>query len=169
MCVSSDSRLTFILCRAHFLLLAGVAVEPYCVTLFRAVPHTGRDTGTEELDQSVMAERRNSTRYPLRLPVVFSPAEGGGQNYVGGFTRDVSTTGVYVVVSEENDSPPLYSTISLRVMLPPLERHAHGLQLETEGYVIRVNDQLEQIGFAASADLARYDDDDYSWLGSWHG
>ena len=96
-------------------------------------------------------QQRKSVRFQLRLPVIFqwNDAQGGRQQN-GGFTRDISTRGLFVY---SPIPPPPDVTVELEVMLPPLEESGHGVRLQSEGRVLRIERKGEQAGFAATGDF----------------
>lgn len=97
-------------------------------------------------------EQRSHTRYPVRAPVIFQwQDEQGGEQQGGGFTRDISTGGVYVLCSP---APAPGSALRLEVMLPPIHPEARDVRLQADGRVTRV----EAGGFAALSDLGLPED-----------
>ena len=61
-------------------------------------------------------ERRKSTRYRVKIPVMFSWTKSWRQrSRTEGIVRDISTSGVYVHVG---DCPPVHSSIVLEVAFP---------------------------------------------------
>lgn len=88
-------------------------------------------------------ERRGSARYSLWLPVVFQSSESG-QNTYGGFTRDVSSAGAFIVASQ---CPPAGAQVVLQVVVPV---HAGTVMLECMGQVTRVQSEQGCSGFAVS-------------------
>jgi hypothetical protein len=96
-------------------------------------------------------QRRKSVRFHLRLPVIFRWNHGqGGRQQNGGFTRDISTRGLFVY---SLIPPPSGVTVELEVMLPPLEESGHGVRLQSEGRVLRIERKGEQTGFATTGDF----------------
>lgn len=92
-------------------------------------------------------QQRTRTRYDIQLPVVYSwTDERGTSHQAGGFTRDISTEGVYVVASQR---PPNGAVLWLEATLPPLEQAAEPLPLRAKGCVRRVDAR----GFALSSDF----------------
>lgn len=65
-----------------------------------------------------------------------------------GFTRDISTGGVFVTSST---APPLGTPIAVELHLPSLAPSGPGLRLRAEGQVVRVEGMQEQPGFAVAA------------------
>jgi hypothetical protein len=97
-------------------------------------------------------QSQRATRYQVRAPVLYSWIdEGGMKRQAGGFTRNVSSGGVFVVSAM---SPPIGTGISLEVMLPPLEDASPGWQLRASGKVVRV----ESDGFAGTTDFGQQED-----------
>ncbi len=97
-------------------------------------------------------EQRQFIRYPLRVPIIFNWRDAWGRSRQGaGFTRDISTAGVFVLCS---DPPPTGADLSLEALLPPLETPGTpGLQLRAKGRVLRVELEGDVAGFAASSDF----------------
>ena len=96
-------------------------------------------------------QQRESVRFHIRLPVIFrwNDEQGGRQQNVG-FTRDICTGGVFVYSFVP---PPSGVTLELEVMLPPLEESGHGVRLQSEGRVLRIERKGEHTGFAATGDF----------------
>jgi hypothetical protein len=63
-----------------------------------------------------------------------------------GYTRDISSTGVYVLTGEPL---PSGTTVKLEVTLPSLRGRRSGACLRTQGHVVR----SEVVGFAAAAEM----------------
>lgn len=99
-------------------------------------------------------ELRKASRYRLNAPICFFWAPPNGPVRSGqGFTRDINTSGVYVLA---NLSPPVGSLVQVDIPLPKLANDGLGMHLMGEGVVVRIeprnaNDEsLVQGGFAAS-------------------
>jgi PilZ domain len=93
-------------------------------------------------------QQRTSVRFHIRLPVIFRwNDEQGDGHQDGGFTRDISTGGLFV---DSVIAPPLGVTVELEVMLPALEESGHGVRLRSEGRVLRIERKNELSGFAAT-------------------
>jgi hypothetical protein len=91
-----------------------------------------------------MSERRGSVRYSLWLPVIFRWVDDG-EHARGGFTRDISTAGVFVVTSE---CPPANAHVSMEVVLQSFN-YVGTVRLEGMGKVTRVEGTGEACtGFA---------------------
>jgi hypothetical protein len=96
-------------------------------------------------------QRRESVRFHLRLPVIFRwNDEQSGRQQNAGFTRDISKEGLFVY---SPIPPPLDVAVELEVMLPPLEESGHGVRLQSEGRVLRIERKGEHTGFAATGDF----------------
>src|SRR5436309_10214256 len=96
-------------------------------------------------------QQRKSVRFHIRLPVIFRwNDEQGGRQQNGGFTRDISTGGLFVY---SLIPPPSGVSVELEVMLPALEESGHGLRLRSEGRVLRIERKCEHTGFAATGDF----------------
>ena len=63
-----------------------------------------------------------------------------------GYSRDISSTGVYVLTGERL---PSGTAVKLEVTLPSLRGRRSGACLRTQGHVVR----SEEVGFAAAADM----------------
>jgi PilZ domain len=98
-------------------------------------------------------ERRRTARYVLRVPVLFN-WRNQQPRQLGGFTRDVSAGGAYILCREE--CPSAGAPVRLQVMLPPVDAEAHGVKLESEGRVVRAHGPGEESGFAVMADFAAH-------------
>jgi hypothetical protein len=97
-------------------------------------------------------ERRRAVRYKLCLPLVFKWAdESGTLMQEAGFSRDISTGGLYVSCVK---CPPVGATIHLQIVLPPnADIRSHGLRLDATVQVTRMASELEEKGFGAAGDL----------------
>jgi hypothetical protein len=93
-------------------------------------------------------ELRQTKRYRLTASVKFSWEHSEGSTIGGeGHTRDISTTGVFVLTSHQL---PLGTAVKLEVSLPSLRiQQRLGASLCTVGHVVR----SEALGFAAAADM----------------
>ena len=105
----------------------------------------------KEWDRTWMVEHREATRYLVRVPVIFT-LHNGEEITAGGFTRDVSALGIYVLC-DRSQCPSPGSALSVEVLLPPLETNIHSLQLRAEGRTVRINGPNEQSGFALATNL----------------
>jgi hypothetical protein len=100
-----------------------------CCTRHAALSFTGmpQNAGPE-------ADRRKTARYELRLPVIFR-WPGQGENFGGGFTRNISLGGIFVV---SNRCPPSGNEVAVEVMLPYFPQRTTELRLECTGRVNRL-------------------------------
>ena len=80
-------------------------------------------------------ELRRYDRYRLGAPAVFSWEADGVKCEENGTTRDISTTGIYLLAAS---CPPEGITVQVLVSLPSLHPSRPGWRLETEGKVVRV-------------------------------
>ena len=97
-------------------------------------------------------ERRKAARFLLRCPAIFEWIDQRGRQHVGaGFTRDISTLGVFVLSTA---SPPGVGALQMQIMLPPPEPAEEGLKLQSEATVVRNEKQSEGLGFAARGEFA---------------
>lgn len=95
-------------------------------------------------------DRRQSARYELRVPVLFHWADG---HTAGGFSRDLSQAGAYVVC-ETDDCPERGVALALEVWLPSLQAETQGLKLKLRGIVVRTCGASEPAGFAVRTELS---------------
>lgn len=90
---------------------------------------------------------RQSKRYRLRAPVVFSwELPSGISTAAEGHSRDISPSGVFVLTSNQL---PVGAIVNLEISLPSLREESSGAFLRTVGHVVRT----EVAGFAAVADM----------------
>ena len=86
----------------------------------------------------------------MRVPVIFRWTDEQGQTTQGaGFTRDISTAGLFVYSATP---PPADVAVHLEVLLP-LHEGGQGTRLEGLGRVIRIEGKAERAGFAATSDF----------------
>ena len=92
-------------------------------------------------------EQRKAVRFNLFAQVICQWQDPSGQNQESvGWTRDISTLGVFVVCPS---TPPVGTTVSLKIRLPALERNRlQRLNLEAKGRVTRATDTNQ--GFAVT-------------------
>jgi PilZ domain len=96
-------------------------------------------------------ERRKAARYGLRVPVLFS-WEDTQPKQDGGFTRDISASGAYVLC-EKSCCPTPGDTVAIQLILPPIANmEGQGMKLNFEGQVLRTGDFQEESGFAVLAE-----------------
>ena len=101
-------------------------------------------------------DRRKTARYQLYLPVLFRWVAVDGTCCVeGGFTRDISLGGLYLVSAA---MPPVGSAVQIEVLLP-LGRTANtgALRLRAAATVVRSGGSREVRGFAAAGMLDTLD------------
>ena len=98
-----------------------------------------------------VVQSRKALRFPMRVPVIFRWIDEQGHTSQGaGFTRDISTAGLFVYSATP---PPADAAVNLEVLLP-LHEGGQGTRLEGPGRVVRVEGQGERAGFAATSDFA---------------
>ena len=105
---------------------------------------------------SVMTERRTARRYDLTLPISIRFAVESLINRREGKTRDISTRGLYFVVSQELEAG---SKLDITLTLPAEITHGGDVIVRAQGKVIRVEPRVEEgeqrLGVAAI--IERYD------------
>ena len=93
---------------------------------------------------------RAATRYPLRFPVLLSWVLDGDGGTGDGFTRDVSTMGLFV---ESTASLPIGTPINVDLVLQTRAASGSGAHLRGNGSVVRLAGVTEAKGFAIAAQL----------------
>lgn len=103
-----------------------------------------------------MTERRTARRYDLSLPISIRFAVERLIDRRDGKTRDISTRGLYFVVSQELATG---SEVDITLTLPAEITHASDVFVRARGKVLRVEPRLEdgepRLGVAAV--IERYD------------
>jgi PilZ domain len=94
-------------------------------------------------------EKRKSLRFSLHAPTIFRwTNQRGKQKQSAGYTRDISTSGIFVISSARL---LVGTAVSLEVYLPALEKDSsQRLRLEARGKIIRLAETSEGRGFAAA-------------------
>jgi PilZ domain len=91
-------------------------------------------------------DRRRSSRFCLRLPVLTQWTDSTGQvRYGGGFSRDISLRGLFVVSS---DPPAKATMIVVTVVLPNVRKASQELHLSSAGTIVRVEQNDDITGYA---------------------
>ena len=95
-------------------------------------------------------ERRRAARFGLNMPVICQcENEHGRARELGGFSRNISTTGLFVAAP---GAPSERTPVAVTVLLPPLHKSdGHALQLKSKGLVVRA----EPDGFAVSCEFGK--------------
>ena len=98
-------------------------------------------------------EKRKAVRYRLCLPVIFKwTDEGGSPVQEAGFTRDISTVGLYISCPK---LPPIQTALALELLLPPTKKVlSESVKLEATVEIVRVGSDAEERGFATVGKLA---------------
>ena len=106
-------------------------------------------------DLKGILEKRKAVRYELCLPVIFKwTDEGGNTVQEGGFTRDISTAGLYISCPK---LPPIQTALALEILLPPNKKVlSNSLKLEATVEIVRVGTDAEEQGYAAVGELAMH-------------
>jgi hypothetical protein len=93
-----------------------------------------------------MQEKRTVCRYRLSLPAIFRWVDG--EKYTcGGFTRDVSTKGAFVLCSEP---VPANAVVEIEILLPT-SGEVPGIAVRAKAHVVRNN----AIGFAVEGQIGQ--------------
>jgi hypothetical protein len=116
-----------------------------------------RDRGREwEPSMSVMTERRTARRYDLTLPVSIRFAMESLINRQDGKTRDISTRGLYFVVTQDLEAG---YELDITLTLPAEITHGTDVLVRAHGKVVRVERRLEdgEARMGVAAVIERYD------------
>ena len=105
---------------------------------------------------SAMSERRTTRRYDLSLPVSIRPNDEGVSNRREGKTRDISTRGLYFVVTQDLFAG---SDVDITLTLPAEVTRGSDVFIHAQGKVVRVEPRLEdgQPRLGVAAVIERYD------------
>jgi c-di-GMP-binding flagellar brake protein YcgR len=105
---------------------------------------------------SIMTERRTARRYDLTLPVSIRSAAESLVSRQDGKTRDISTRGLYFVVTQDLQAG---SELDITLTLPSEITHGTDVLVRAQAKVVRVERRLEdgesRLGVAAV--IERYD------------
>ena len=93
-------------------------------------------------------EKRKNTRYHLQLPVVFEWEDG--KSMKGGFTRDISSAGMFILSTER---PRLGKNVHFQLLIPT-SADSPGNVVNATGKVVRLSFNGEGYGFALKAKLS---------------
>jgi len=103
-----------------------------------------------------MSERRTARRYDLSLPVIIRVPTVREVDSQVGKTRDISTRGLYFVISNDLDAG---SELDITMTLPAEITHGTDVFVRALGKVVRVDKRMEdgtpRLGVAAV--IVRYD------------
>lgn len=104
-------------------------------------------------------ERRTKVRYKLCAPVLLEWTDATGSVIrQGGFSRDISTGGLYIYCSKQ---PNINQSALCEVLLPlNRERHFSGLRLKAVINVVRIETEKKETGFAGTGELTQEDHDE---------
>lgn len=107
------------------------------------------------LRNGVTVKHRRSPRFEVHVPVMFDwTDEFGARRQGGGFTRDISESGVFAWC--EGECPPCCTVIRITLLLPGIEPTSKAWRMESEGYVVRMIDDVSRgRGFVALLDGLR--------------
>jgi hypothetical protein len=115
-----------------------------------------RDKIMQRIDQIV--ELRSASRYRLNAPAVYwwegadDVSERGG-----GFTQDISSSGVFVLTTA---LPPVAARLEIDILLPGVGDGSPGVRLNGRGFVLRLqHGPTGPVGFAASVQFFQEDPD----------
>ena len=68
------------------------------------------------------------------MPVICKCEQGGNGNEIAGFSRNISTTGVFVMGCAS--TPAQGTAVEVEVLLPPFNAHSQPIQLKSLGRVV---------------------------------
>jgi c-di-GMP-binding flagellar brake protein YcgR len=105
---------------------------------------------------SLMSERRTARRYDLTLPVSIRSAMESLVSRQDGKTRDISTRGLYFVVTQDMEAG---SELDITLTLPAEITHGTDVLVRAQGKVVRVEKRLEdgETRMGVAAVIERYD------------
>lgn len=105
---------------------------------------------------SVMTERRTARRYDLTLPITIRFAAESLINRQDGKTRDISTRGLYFVVTRDLLAG---SELDITLTLPAEITRGSDVLVRAQGKVVRVERRLEdgETRLGVAAVIERYD------------
>lgn len=92
-------------------------------------------------------DRRSSSRYALRAPVLFH-WQDGEIKHATGVSRDLSPEGAYVRCEKRSDCPKCGSALAVEVLLPSIGQSAQLWKLKAKGFVVRTSRSNQRFGFA---------------------
>ena len=100
-------------------------------------------------------DHRRSPRFEVHVPLMFDwQDESGARRRGGGFTRDISETGLFAWC--DGDCPSCSTVIHITLLFPGFEPTYKAWRMESRGYVMRTIDNAsEGRGFAALLDDLR--------------
>jgi len=103
-----------------------------------------------------MTERRTARRYDLTLPITVRFAAESLVTRQEGRTRDVSTRGLYFVVTRDLEAG---SELDITLTLPAEITHGGDVLVRAQGKVVRVERRLEdgESRMGVAAVIERYD------------
>ena len=103
-----------------------------------------------------MTERRTARRYDLTLPISIRTAAELMAGRQEGKTRDISTRGLYFVVTQELSAG---SELDIPMTLPGEITHGSDVLVRAQGKVVRVEPRLEdgETRMGVAAVIERYD------------
>jgi c-di-GMP-binding flagellar brake protein YcgR len=105
---------------------------------------------------SVMTERRTARRYDLTLPISIRFAAESLISRQDGRTRDISTRGLYFIVSQDLQAG---SELDITLTLPAEVTRGGEVLVRAQGKVVRVERRLEdgESRMGVAAVIERYD------------
>lgn len=104
-------------------------------------------------------DRRRARRFDLRVPVICKwNDDQDSKAEVAGFSRNISAVGVFVITPA--GAPSVDRTIEIEVFLPPMSDMSPGLQLKSEGHVVRTENVGKGFGFGFACLFASSEDPD---------
>ncbi|HTZ48966.1 MAG TPA: PilZ domain-containing protein [Verrucomicrobiae bacterium] len=103
-----------------------------------------------------MTERRTARRYDLTLPISIRFAAENLINRQDGRTRDISTRGLYFIVSQDLQAG---SELDITLTLPAEITRGSAVLVRAQGKVVRVERRLEdgESRMGVAAVIERYD------------
>lgn len=98
-------------------------------------------------------DRRQARRFEMCAPVIFSWTDDQGNRHEGaGFTRNISTAGLLVIV--HSAPPSQLALVDVEVILPAIGEGVRGLQLKSQGPVVRLEGLPDGMGVGIASPFA---------------
>ena len=99
-----------------------------------------------------MQEKRAVRRYRINLPTLVTWSDGQ-KHTCGGFTRDISAKGAFVLCSEP---APANAAVEIEILLPT-SGDVPGTAVRAKAHVVRLHEQTENTGFAVEGPFGQSD------------
>ena len=96
--------------------------------------------------QPLENERRKNKRFRIQAPAIARV----GNREIWAFTRDVSSSGVYFSVAEEDVGPPIGASLEFVIKIPPTIRYTKPCYIQGRARTVRIDtSDRDETGIAA--------------------